>query len=285
MSEAVTVEESRAAFTNMLRGAFAAVAYLRGFCDDDSSFENMRLGGHTFKRLNSHGGSAEVETFQRWLEEGVLPTFRAGFLQSVTLQAFAFADPSLLLEAYTFSFSYDESGLPKLDASCVHNYKSQRPDTQCDLQLSSQINKGVADVQQRGAVAGVTRAELRDTIVEMLVELTTFLQDMPPADVQRSIAMRICYVDNVTPQNYEPPHFQPVPRQRALVEMARERQLSVASHCEGRSGFHHLQLGLMYRASCTTEGRGALNESVELSEPRSLRKRSRAPTVLGMDSG
>jgi hypothetical protein len=248
MSTTVTSGDSIAAFSNMLRCAFSTVSFLRGFCDA-ACFRDVLIGGMTFKRILS-GPSEEAAKISEWIE-GVIAAFKEGYLQQVTLQAFSQSPRRDLLEVYTFFVSQGSGGMPIIGAKGFHNCAATQTQKEVFCVSSQQVGFFAED---DAGVPSVTKETLRDVICTMLHDLVVALESMPVPDTHRCIGMRILYNDDVTPPDYEPPHFAPVSRQQVLSEIARERHLSIARQCDGASGFHKVNMGVLYQAPVDESG-------------------------------
>jgi hypothetical protein len=239
---AVSPSDSVAAFSNMLRCAFSTIAFLRGFCRAES-FRDVQIGGMIFKRIipGPTDEFAEANKIYEWIE-GVIDAFKEGYLQQVSLQAYsANAIPRReLLEVYGFSVSKGVGGIPVIGAKCTQNCAATQTQREV-LCISSQPNYAASEQPT------FTKETLRTVIATMLHDLVVALEAMPTPDTQRCIGMRITYQEDVTPPDYEPPHFAPVSRQQVLSDIARERLLSVARHCDGTSGYHNFDIGVMYQ--------------------------------------
>lgn len=260
----VTPSDSVAAFSNMLRCAFSTIAFLRGFCSADS-FRNVQIGGMTFKRIipGPQEDAAEANKIFEWVE-GVIDAFKEGYLQQVSLQAYsASASPRReLLEVYGFTVTKGAGGIPIIGAKCLQNCAATQTQKEV-LCISSQPlpfpteDSGNGNSSLLPSPQPFTKEQLRSVIATMLCDLVVALESMPTPDTERCIGMRITYNEDVTPPDYEPRHFAPVSRQQVLSDIARERRLSVARHCDGTSGYHNFDMGVMYQppvvAQCDDE--------------------------------
>lgn len=189
--------------------------------------------------------SAEANKIYEWIE-GVIDAFKNGYLQQVSLQAYsADAFPRReLLEVYSFSVTKGAGGIPIIGAKCVQNCSATQTQKEVLCISSQQPYYGAGEMQSEPMF---TKEALRTVIATMLHDLVVALEAMPTPDTQRCIGMRITYQEDATPPDYEPPHFAPVSRQQVLSDMARERLLSVARHCDGTSGYHNVDIGVMYQ--------------------------------------
>lgn len=241
-----------------------------------------------FKRIQP-GISNEANKIHEWVE-GVIAAFKEGYLQQVSLQAYSQLPRRELLEVYSFSVSMGAGGVPVIAAKCIQNCMATQTQKEVLCISSQQVDldpTAGCDNQLHPSSHLFSKEQLRTVIGSMLHDLVVALESMPIPDTQRCISMRITYNDEVTPPDYEPPHFAPVSRQQVLSDIARERLLSVARHCDGASGFHKVDIGVLYQPPPSSQELNSADfyEDGPHAASSSLPALSQQPTTYACGSG
>ncbi|KAI5841344.1 HORMA domain-containing protein [Morchella snyderi] len=159
----------------------AAMSY-RSFTsdiDDESFKKSSTSSGTRVKRLR-RGYSGEADQLLDWLEIGIFDALQKGYLKAVQLAIYVDKEhPEIIVESYTFSFSYRE----KEDGT-------------------STIRLRVTDINGRG----VTVEDANKNLQLMMRRLIVITQNLPPLPDQRWLTIRLHYLDH-TPSDYNPPSF------------------------------------------------------------------------------
>ncbi|RPB07219.1 HORMA-domain-containing protein [Morchella conica CCBAS932] len=159
----------------------AAMSY-RSFTSDidDESFKKGSAGSGTRVKRLRRGYSGEADQLLDWLEIGIFDALQKGYLKAVQLAIYVDKEhPEIIVESYTFSFSYRE----KEDGT-------------------SAIGLRVTDINGRG----VTVEDANKNLQLMMRRLIVITQNLPPLPDQRWLTIRLHYLDH-TPSDYNPPSF------------------------------------------------------------------------------
>lgn len=195
----------------------AAMSY-RSFTSDidDEASKKTTSSGTRVKRLR-RGYSGEADQLLDWLEIGIFDALQKGYLKAVQLAIYVDKEhPEIIVESYTFSFSYRE----KEDGT-------------------SAISLRVTDING----CAVTVEDANKNLQLMMRRLIVITQNLPPLPDQRWLTIRLHYLDH-TPSDYNPPTFvrvsaNSIPLQFDANDANEIERLEVGSL---NAGFHAISL-------------------------------------------
>jgi hypothetical protein len=144
--------------------------------------------------------SNESQTLIEWLEKGVFDALKKKFLKTIVFVICSDVEHEFesTIESYEFNVTYPDSaehGVAQLDI----------------CKTSSGKKVGMRQFKSQ------TKTEITKSMVLLLRTLITLSQTLKPVPDSRYITMKLLYYDHVTPADYEPPFFRPVPETQARV--------------------------------------------------------------------
>ncbi|KNC50598.1 HORMA domain-containing protein [Thecamonas trahens ATCC 50062] len=193
-TESVTASESLCLVRNLLRCSISTIAYLRSLFPEHC-FYDRTLNGLRIKSLKP--STDEAQELCNWLEQGVFPALKLGYIDHIILGVYEAASDELV-ESYHFQVQYPSGpdGLPRYDAATPAPATDQK--------------------------------EIKFSTITMMRTLTLLCQTLQPLVVDRYIMMRVIYSDTAPP-DYEPLFFQPAPANEPMFFTRKPLEFAVGS--------------------------------------------------------
>ncbi|ORY58681.1 HORMA domain-domain-containing protein [Leucosporidium creatinivorum] len=251
----VTMETSIQQVNTLLETGVACIAYLRGIFDEDSFEEAQILAprlpvsssnpagsqkaeqkkGETtsvkVKRL-LRGRSEEADKLLDFLERGAADAIRQGYLSQLILAIYLDpSQPTNIVEAYTFTFSYET------DAQGNKRPEMDVRDKLGNMVISSSSSSG--SKKNRIKESDVKRQVQR--LIKNLITNTQALDELPR---RRYLTMRVFFTEDCPPE-YQPPLFHPVDPSQAdysITTSLASEQPEVGTLGAMNTGFHGVTL-------------------------------------------
>ncbi|GKT28812.1 hypothetical protein ADUPG1_000880 [Aduncisulcus paluster] len=173
----------------------------------EDAFKEVNIGGAKIKTLKAV--SDDTHQMIKYLEKGIFPEdafkeVNIGGAKIKTLKAVSDDTHQMikyLEKAYTMTITYSDDDIPKIDV--VVNSKSAKSGKRRSSRSSP-------------ALAEFSRSSVKGETVSLLRTLISIMDGLPPILTERHIQLRLSYTDD-TPDDYEPPFFQPVPTKIAKM--------------------------------------------------------------------
>ncbi|KZT09612.1 HORMA-domain-containing protein [Laetiporus sulphureus 93-53] len=171
---------------------------------EDDSRKRRNISGFKIMTV-TRGFTEEADRLLDYLENGIFDALQKQYLRSCIFAVYLDSqDPNNIVEAYTFSFEYHKiSG-----TDVVVPVMSLDADLE-KLSISGGKIKGidpVTDASRHGRIPtlGDVKRSLK-TLIKNLIQATTQMDALPK---RRFATFKLFYHEH-TPDDYEPPHFQP----------------------------------------------------------------------------
>ncbi|KAG8894372.1 DNA binding protein, partial [Tulasnella sp. 417] len=221
MQESLTFNDSVGLVKQSVRSSLGAIVYVRGLFPEKSltdvhlrfRSEGERDIAYVVKQL-SKDATGDAKRMYDYIEKGICDAIEKQYLSSFVLAIYLDRnDPTNIVEAYTFNFSYhevpgQEGRVPTMDLSM------RMGDMSLESEMDSQQNKRVS-----AAPAGRSSREVATNLRTLLRNLTTrvaMLYDLP----RRRYATFKLYYTSDTPEEYQPPGFTAVDPEEARLYFA-----------------------------------------------------------------
>ncbi|KAL7276000.1 hypothetical protein RUND412_001031 [Rhizina undulata] len=201
-------------------GKSSAVTSYRSFTSDieeeDCVKKSKSDSGTRVKRLR-RGYSGEADQLLDWLETGIFDALQKKYLKAVQLGIYVDKDhPDIIVEAYTFSFSYrdNEDGTSAISMKITNNDGH-----------------------------GITMNDANKNLQQMMRRLIVITQNLPPLPDKRWLTIRLHYRDH-TPKDYDPPDFARLAANAPALRFCESENKEVEKmDCGGlNAGFHAVSL-------------------------------------------
>ncbi|GAA5841961.1 hypothetical protein JCM11251_001427 [Rhodosporidiobolus azoricus] len=216
----VTVQSSLQQVKTLLDAGIGCITYLRGLFPDEA-FDDRKLlaprppmtraetaGNKDAKAREEgafsvrvkqlkRGSSEEMDKLMNYLDKGATEAIEKGYLHQLIFAIYLDPEePTNIVEAYTFTFSYE-----------TDPQGNKRPELVVQDQLSGMVisssgNTSKPDEKRK-------EGEVKRQVQQMIKNIITSTQLLDELPRRRFLNVRLLYTDE-TPAEYEPPCFKPV---------------------------------------------------------------------------
>ncbi|KAL0966290.1 hypothetical protein UPYG_G00293440 [Umbra pygmaea] len=175
-NELKTEEKSLVFVKRMMALAVSSITYLRGIFPEDA-YRSRYLEDLSIKVLRENCTNLGACRIVKWIM-GCFHALERGYLQSVLIGVYTNPDkPDCIIESYQFKFRYTEKG-PQMDIMRNKNIEMH-----------------------------VSIEDTKNASVLLIRKLFLLMQNLEILPNNVCLTMRLYYLDDITPADYEPPGF------------------------------------------------------------------------------